>query len=223
MNLFFKPWVNIESYNVGLKGKRILVVGASHYCKHKECSYFKQCTSSESKDSSPYNVLCQHCDRDLANSTIETVEYFIEGAENVSYENFSYFMIEEMKLAPDKKTLWNHFAFMNYVQYMLGSDDDNIFTAAHDIKKTDYAAFKEVVSQLTPDIIIAWGKAGDDIKRHRILNNVIEGVDPNYIFDIENDGCAYRVIHCYHPCNMYSWFSNDAENFKKQLEFLLGK
>ena len=222
MNLFFKPWVNIESYNVGLKGKRILVVGASHYCKHKECPYFKQCTSRELKDSSPYNTLCQHCDTVLTNSTIETVEYFIEGAENVSYENFSDFMIEEMKLAPDKKTLWNHFAFMNYVQYMLGSDDD-IFTAASDIQDRDYAAFKEVVGQLTPDIIIAWGKAGDDIKQHRIQNNIIEGVDSNYIFDIEIDGCAYRVIHCYHPCNMYGWFSNDAENLKIQVEFLLGK
>lgn len=222
MNLFFKPWVNLESYNIGLNGKKVLVVGASHYCKHKECPYFKQCTSRELKDSSPYNALCQHCDTDLANSTIETVEYFIEGTENVSYENFSDFMIEEMKLAPDKKTLWNHFAFMNYVQYMLGSNDD-IYTATSDIQDRDYAAFKEVVSQLTPDIIIAWGKAGDDIKLRRILNNVIEGVDPNYIFDIENDGCAYRVIHCYHPCNMFRRFSDDAENFKKQLEFLLGK
>lgn len=217
MNLFFKPWVNIELYNIGLSGHKILVVGASHYCPYDKCPYFKECTSKITKDSSPFNLLCPYCDKDLSHTTIEAVEYFLGGDQNVSYRNFSDFMTEIMGLANDDKTLWNHIAFMNYVQYMLGTD---IFTEYSDMQERDYEAFKEVVIQLRPDIIIAWGKAGEDIKRHKIGNNII-GVDENYIFEIEIENHSYRVIHCYHPCDIFGWFSNDIERLSKQLSILL--
>ena len=222
MNVFFKPWVNSQLYNVGLKNLKILVVGASHYCKKSECQYFTQCTSRTVKDSSPYDTLCPHCDTKLSDSTIEAVRYFVGGDTNVSYSNFSDFMIETMGLASNRKALWDHIAFMNYVQYMLGSEDD-IYTAASDIQDRDYAAFQEIVSQLSPDLIIAWGKAGEDIKHHRVCGRTIDGADANYIFDVDINDHLYRVIHCYHPCDLFGWFSNDIEKFSNQLSLLLSK
>lgn len=74
---FFIPWIG-ENYEKGLKGKKVLVVGASHYCNHsnicihpynnKDCSnynclnrcnlgcdYFLDCTSGNTKR---YNKDC---------------------------------------------------------------------------------------------------------------------------------------------------------------------
>lgn len=74
---FFIPWIG-KKYEKGLFGKKILVVGASHYCLHtnecyrptdnedcpsfavwgcmKGCKYFKDCTISHTKN---YNDNCE--------------------------------------------------------------------------------------------------------------------------------------------------------------------
>ncbi|MEE0669603.1 hypothetical protein [Prevotella sp.] len=72
---FFVPWIG-KNYNKGLNGKKVLVVGASHYCNHSNicihqakkcsnsydknkcrlgCKYFQECTSGKTKD---YNDKC---------------------------------------------------------------------------------------------------------------------------------------------------------------------
>lgn len=74
---FFVPWIG-KNYDKGLKGKRVLVVGASHFCNHSNvcihpndnkicsnsydmnkcilgCEYFQDCTGGNTKD---YNDKC---------------------------------------------------------------------------------------------------------------------------------------------------------------------
>lgn len=74
---FFVPWIG-KNYEDGLKGSKILVVGASHYCNHSNicthpksnnecsnfydnkkcrlgCKYFQECTIGKTKD---YNDKC---------------------------------------------------------------------------------------------------------------------------------------------------------------------
>ena len=74
---FFVPWIG-KNYDKGLKGKRVLVVGASHYCNHSNvcihpndnkicsnsydmnkcilgCEYFQECTGGKTKE---YNDKC---------------------------------------------------------------------------------------------------------------------------------------------------------------------
>lgn len=82
---FFVPWIG-EKYEDGLNNKKVLVVGASHYCNHSNicrnpnnnkgcsnynclnrcnlgCDYFLDCTSGNTKD---YNDYCawmkEYCD-----------------------------------------------------------------------------------------------------------------------------------------------------------------
>ena len=57
---FFEPHIG-SKYQVGIKGKKILVIGASFYCKTKECQYYNLCTSDKYKDSSK----CDNCCKDL--------------------------------------------------------------------------------------------------------------------------------------------------------------
>lgn len=54
---FFNPFVG-SNYHKGIRGKRILVLGASFYCPKTECSFFSRCTNTTIKDSSPYDRIC---------------------------------------------------------------------------------------------------------------------------------------------------------------------
>ena len=49
---FFVPWIG-KNYDKGLKGKRVLVVGASHYCKHSNICIHPD----NNKDCSNYNCM----------------------------------------------------------------------------------------------------------------------------------------------------------------------
>lgn len=219
MSLFFRPWYKEHLYKIGIKGKRILVVGASHYCKQTvQCPYFEKCTNRELKDSSEYNKLCPFCDIDLSHSTIETIEYFIGGEENRSYRNFSDFMISIMKLAENDTDLWEHIAFMNYVQFILGGDGD-IDTNPSDISARDYSAFEEVVNKLHPDLIIVWGTpVGNELKKYRVNRIEVPGANRDYIFDLDIGGKTYLVINSYHPS-----YGNylDGGKLENQLKLLL--
>ena len=54
---FFQPFVG-SNYHIGINGKRILVLGASFYCPKTECPFFRSCTNTTIKDSSPYDRIC---------------------------------------------------------------------------------------------------------------------------------------------------------------------
>ena len=67
---FFKPYIG-EKYEQGLvNGKRILVLGASHYCTHSkksdnnsnkfDCPVWEVCTSLANKDSSQFDLNCEY-------------------------------------------------------------------------------------------------------------------------------------------------------------------
>ena len=63
-SLFFSPWVG-NKYNQGISGKKILVLGASHYCNHKgDCCYFFDCTNEHLKDSSLFDKKCPYTDNE---------------------------------------------------------------------------------------------------------------------------------------------------------------
>ena len=49
---FFVPWIG-KNYEDGLKGKKVLVVGASHYCNHSNICIHPY----NNKDCSNYNCL----------------------------------------------------------------------------------------------------------------------------------------------------------------------
>ena len=55
--LFFEPYVG-NHYKEGIRGKKILVLGASFYCNRVECPFFASCTSVILKDSSEYDNKC---------------------------------------------------------------------------------------------------------------------------------------------------------------------
>lgn len=212
---FFKPWIG-KDYKKGITHKKIMVLGASHYCKHSDdCPFFNDCT----KDSRDYENKCPFYNGMLlSDTTINEVNDFLKGESNDAYGNFTDFIVNEMGLTKDKVSFWNTIAFANYVQHFLPHWE----TEASDICPQDYEAFKEIVQLYKPNIIIVWGTpVGKDLKKKEQMATHLPKADDNYLFKQRIEDREYLFVNCYHPSDVRKWFANDKVNFREQLEILL--
>ena len=123
-----------------------------------------------------------------------------------------------MKFAESKHKLWNSIAYMNYIQFML----PHMKTENYDISERDYTAFCETVAHYEPNIIIVWGSpVGNALKEHGQDDVRLPDADINYVFkqQIAERECVF--VNCYHPSNLYGRFTNDTDNFARQLRLIL--
>lgn len=175
---FFKPFKGKE-YEKGICGKKVLVVGASFYCKRIDCTHFDKCTDVQKKDSSEYNMICECKDR-----TFDIIsEALLENAPESSIYNsihthsykeyrtikaFGNFMADYVEEA-NQTTIWNYMAFTNYIQFFLPSKDGKYAqTASRFISERDFEAFKETLLELKPDVVFIWGTpVSDSIRINR--------------------------------------------------------
>lgn len=170
LRTFFKPYIG-KFYNQGIKGKKILILGASFYCPKTECLYFEKCTNTSIKDSSPYDHVCPEykangiCLHDEPTNSIEnwypTYQTFAKG-------------LEQFVDDADYNSIWSHLAFTNYVQFFLPSNGENFRTTnENDISERDFNAFIDVVKELAPDIVVVWGC---------VINSHVKEQNP-YVYD----------------------------------------
>ena len=154
---FFRPFVG-RDYQNGIRGKRILVVGASFYCDKRECCYFSECTSNETKDSSRFNEECPVY-KPVGKHLCNEPQYCIEDDMPKAYKNFAKAMSRYTE-SDDYHTTWNMMAFTNYVQYFLDGDGEHFRpTLNTDLSERDFISFNETLQELKPDIVIIWGCA----------------------------------------------------------------
>lgn len=193
-HVFFKPWVGKNYETGGIFGKKILVLGESHYCDD-----------------------CEQCGRKYANecksiNTTELIQWMLDGNTDKwtpTFKKFERSLVNEETTPERSKEIWNSVAFYNFLQVaMKGTRCGGT--------KEDYAegrkAFLEVIEALQPDLIIVWGVT-------RLYNNlpgkedgwidgehvVVDGWSvPNGYYQLKN-GKKSRVIAVYHPSAAYSW------------------
>ena len=146
-NVFFEPWVG-ENYENGFNGKKILVLGDSHYCdKYNNCG--NKCGN--------LNIDDDKC----RNFTTNVVEHFIEyknGGGHMpwmnTYTNFTNVLLGEK--ADNKATIefWNSIVFYNYVQKAQPSRE---ISPSDEDYNNSHPAFIEVLEEYQPDLIFVWG------------------------------------------------------------------
>ena len=203
-NVFFQPFVGKDYANGGIFGKRVMILGESHYCDegcvdcgdcrlHRECMTFTQ------------HVLGDYLD---------------EGKERQNWMRtflkFERSLVGELTDQAMRLKIWNSVIFFNYLQVAMGGPRQ---AGTDEQYRQAYAAFFEVIDKYQPEYIIVWGKRlwnnlpGDDW-RHENASGV-HWVDSN---DIEVEGTwvpngfyimpgtkFVKVLVVNHPSVGYSW------------------
>lgn len=129
--IFFKPWVGSEYNSGGVYGKKVLVLGESHY-----------------GDAT-----------DATDETIGVVKEFVYEYWGAPYQQT--FLCFERALAgrelnqEEREQLWNSIMFYNYFQKSTtGPRTEPDMTAQKDSEE----AFRELLESYQPDAIIVWGQ-----------------------------------------------------------------
>ena len=129
--IFFQPWVGTEYKSGGVYGKKVLVLGESHY--------------GDSPDST--------------DDTIGTIKEFVYEYWGAPYQQT--FLCFERALAgrelnqEEREQLWNSIMFYNYFQKSTtGPRTEPDMTA----QKESEEAFRELLESYQPDAIIVWGQ-----------------------------------------------------------------
>ena len=167
----FHPWVG-DKYECGIKGfdengiivygtkedpgKKILVLGESHYC-------------AELADA--ISELTNKIIKDLIDPDSEWEPY------KNTYTKFIKSLTGHLDNLEfnDKKEAWEHLGFYNYVQEpMTGA---RISPTSEDFKNSE-KAFWEILNELKPDLIIVWGT--------RLYNNLPQGGKQLEYFTVQN-------------------------------------
>lgn len=178
-----------------------------------ECEHFLECTGGQSKkfndecgwmtsdeyggDKSSFIDLCQAIDEELPEkkelskkleaTTLGEVCRFLDCdcCGNNSFKPFTKFNAEYFNIGED--TLWKSIAFANYAQNFQPKSGDNKFQSA------DFDAFKKYREILNPDVVIVWGKVGEELKKQGFKKNA------------DHDGYIWKegnrtYLHSYQPC-----------------------
>lgn len=238
---FFKPYVG-TLYSSGLiDNKKVLILGASHYCTHSpnsknnskkfDCPVWEDCTSKKKRDSSIYDLCCpyyivngwydKYPNISLRNSAAIEINNYLENEEEYpTYNNFTRFLIDIYNL-PNPQYVWERVAFVNYVQFFLPDQD------TPDLTETDipfFEVFLEYFDELNPDIVIIWGTKITNHFHHTYIKPFVKRLERRenpYFWDMEYKGKQCTIINPYHPCNKRNYWSNNVEPFREALTTIL--
>ena len=191
-NVFFKPWVGKNYESGGIFGKKILVIGESHYCDG--------CNTCGSRPN----------DDECGVLTEIVVKIIINGGTSRwtgTFRKFEKSLIGHDTTPEQSAKIWQSLAFYNYLQVAVSNAREA--GESHDYKASE-TAFFEVLDKLRPDLIIVWGVT-------RMWDNMpSQGWEKGEEIKIDNysvkngwytlaGGHRVRSIWVYHPSAGYSW------------------
>ena len=156
-NIKFNPWMG-KNYTRSKFGKRMLVLGESHYCANVE----------EAVPSLTQDII-----NDLFDSESE-----FEGYKN-TYTKFIRALSGTDVSRFDVKPIWDEVMFYNYVQFPIpAARVEPIFKEFTDSEP----AFWEVMEGYRPDVVIVWGhRLYNNLPKKGIKDMIVRKVKHGYI------------------------------------------
>lgn len=144
----FKPWIGQNYSTKGYKGKRIMILGESHYCL-KELALNGRCYPKCDK---------KHMKDDCFTQTQDVVSQFVYGYVGEKYlQTFLCFeraVVGKELSQEEREEFWNGVIFYNYIQY---SQPKPRVAPQPEFWKLSEEPFKELLTEYMPDIIVVWG------------------------------------------------------------------
>lgn len=195
----FKPWVG-KNYDAGLfNGKKVLILGESHFCQLERGSEGR-CSQICSKE-----LMDEKC----TNQTIDVIDDIKNQVWlSRTFTNFERTIFGKVPEQNEREFFWDSVIFYNYLQYSQ-SGPTRPLEQNEEAYKDSEIAFKELLETYMPDYIIAWGMRLYDIAPNW-------GGEPSKIDIVDNGeanvwtytikGKRIPVLFIYHPCyGGYSW------------------
>ena len=216
-NVFFKPYVGKNYFEKGYLGKKLLILGESHYCsgiQDKDC----QCGKEEKC------LQLQECE----NFTNEVLNRFFDYKKGVgevdtwmtTFTRFTNIFLGEQVSNEKLLEFWENVVFYNYVQKaIIGSRTSPDGQDFEDSEK----AFFEILEEYKPDLIIVWGARLEERlpQKNKTLSDFEifnEGGHKFHYYEIAGKKIPAYAI--YHPS--HSRFSYDYHDFLKEALRLSG-
>lgn len=133
-NVFFKPWVGKNYETGGNFGKRVMVLGDSHYLENKSDA--------------------------TSNDTLEVVETFLDPNRDFAgwmntFTKFERAVFNKKLNQEEKEQFWHSIVFYNYIQEALSGPRADF---DYGLYPKYFEPFIEVLEQHKPDLIIVWGQ-----------------------------------------------------------------
>ncbi|MDP4176226.1 MAG: hypothetical protein Q8933_19760 [Bacteroidota bacterium] len=195
-DVIFYPWLGKNYNDRGFKGKKILILGESHYGDF---------SSEES------------------NTTIDTVERYLGRLTTTSdTHNWKSFFTKITKICLDKDEIfkedkdcfWDSVVYYNYLTESLKKN----CRPTTEQWENSGANFYKVINYYKPDIVLV---LGDALWKHMPYKNW-NLAEPNLGYYILDDGKKIFVSSIYHPSSRYCYGTDkyiSKEIFKKLIEY----
>jgi hypothetical protein len=179
----FLPWIG-DNYEKGRGGRKILVLGDSHY----------SWAGSGDINQQP------ECTRDL-------VEEQISGAYSKRFwTNISATFLNELPSLSQKKEFWHSISFYNYLQSSAGNGANSI--PKQDQWKASERPFLEVINTLHPDLVVVLGNRLWNHLPEILRSNIFQFDHSKF----SRNACRYNystgsilIIHFPHPSRAYNF------------------
>ena len=193
-NIFFQPFVGKDYASGGIFGKRIMILGESHYCD-VGCEDCGDCTLHRDCMSFTQHVLGDYLDENTKRQN--WMRTFLK---------FERSLVGEMTDQAMRLKIWNSVVFFNYLQVAMGGPRE-AGTAAQDQQAGK--AFFEVLEKYQPEYVILWGqRLWDNTPGERWQDGEVIAIDGRSVatgFYLLNNGKKVKTLAVNHPSVGYSW------------------
>ena len=188
----FRPYVGEKYFSEGFHGKRLLVLGESHYC------------TKELKEGGRCFPICraENMLEDCHSQTEDVIDAFIYNYDGSRYQQtflcFERALAGKILTQEEREDLWSRFVFYNYVQFCQPGPRLPI---ADEYWAPSEKAFKELLEVYLPDYIIIWGNRlyanlPDWNGEHSVLT--ADGMSTD-VWTYEINGKRIPAIRVHHP------------------------
>jgi len=204
-SVVIQPWIGPKYFTEGFNGKRILILGESHYCNG--CEDDGPCGIIPDKKTIP------DC---LSNMTMDLIKNHLNKAKKITFvTKLENALNAAMDFSDNKQSVFEHIAYYDYIQQIVAETPGIL-----QIKKCGERAqkpFSEVLEYLKPDFML--------VLSERLWNNMPgeTNVDWPLFKEISIDGKEDRIywsgLNKKLPIRMYS-FHPRTNMFRDIIPFL---
>ncbi len=191
--VFFHPWIGSDYASGGIFGRRIMVLGESHYCTER-CPV---CGPGSGRK-------CRSFTTDVVRSYLDP-DVEREGW-MATYLKFERSLVNHETTAEESVRIWNSLLFYNYLQVAMHEPRQ---AGTPEQYRAAAEPFFAVLDRFRPEMLIVWGiRLWDNLPGERWEDGPARTVDGygirNGYYRLSGGG-KVRAICVYHPSTGYSW------------------